>query len=260
MTAPASQAELPKLAHAGAGRAAGGNPNTATDYRLSRDLTTRGQPALQAALRHRRKGPALIGTILDAVFHTIGVGFDEGQDALVSLLAEPALTLPQLRDLIWGAGVQLGWDTVAAACGHALAGEELIVTALWNAPEHVAAAVGRSSGSLLPGATKWVSRQPASNGQLRGVGTECRDRIAATVQRWEHRCAGVPQLRAFVAAASFGFTDEDSMFAAGAAIIAAPTGPVAPDTHTYQCGNRRVLPGYSDGALHYLTRAAVCAA
>jgi len=203
---------------------AGGNPNTAADCHLSRELFTGGQPALQAALRHRHKGPVLIGAILDAVFHTRGVGLEQGQDALVSLLAEPALSLPKLRDLVWGAGVQLGWGTVAAACGHALADEELIVTALWDAPEHVAVAVARPTGSRLPGAVKWVSGHPASGGQLRAVSKQCRGQITQIVQRWARRSEGDPQLRSFVAAASFGFTSEDDMFAARAAIIAAPTG------------------------------------
>jgi len=185
-------------------------------------LATRGQPALQAAMAHRRKGPALIGAILDAVFHTDGVHFEQGQGALMGLLAEPALSPGKLRDLIWGAGAQGGWDTVAAACGHALADEELVVTALWNAPEHVAAAVARTGLSLLPGATKWVSRQPRAGGQPRSVSTELRNQIAATAQRWAARSEGDPALRSFVATASFGFSDENAMFAAGAAIIAEP--------------------------------------
>ena len=194
------------------------------------------QESLDAAMNRPDKSPALIGTILEALDDLVGLGIIANCWAqLTALLAEPALTthaLPLLAELARERGAPDGLLT--AICAHPLTGAGTVIETLWNAPIDVARGAGLATGTLLPAATQWVRagnpverRIPAQKLYQWYVTVAQRAQISALAQEWTTATAGDPGLRSFLITASFAFTDEHEMFAAGRAVTAAPTWPGA---------------------------------
>ena len=181
--------------------------------------------AVGAVMRRQAKGPALIAALIVAGARTTRIGSRGFDRLLVALLREPALRAGHLRAMALAlTGPSFGsWETIGAVCAHRLADAETVADALWNARLRITRGVAAAGGSLLPGAVDWVSRE-LDRKEIAGVRLARPDahqagRIAATLRRWETRCAHSAALRSFVAANSFTFTREDAMFAAGAGLV-----------------------------------------
>jgi len=191
-------------------------------------------PHLNAALARTPKSAALIGAIIDA---TVGgpmravraLSSTEADEILITLLNEPALRNRDLRAIAGHTRGRAGTSLeklVSGLCAHPLVDTETVIGCLWNAPVTTAAAVGWSTGELLAAVVSWVVRGLDNPGKPRERRTAPtagdRARITAVAHRWATLTAGNRALASFVVTSSFGFTDEDDMFAAGRAIASAP--------------------------------------
>jgi len=194
---------------------------------LAHGIHSRGQ--LDAAMALPDKSITLITHLLIVIITARLTADSAEQDGLLTtLLSEPALSAYNLRymTLVMRGRRGTSPDILTAICAHPRTDPDTVIDALWNAPQRACSAVGATSGTLLAAATDWVSRQVdagAVDGQRLGAPTAAQRRIIhALAYRWGTRCAGKPSLAAFVATTAFVFTDEDELFAAGAAITAPP--------------------------------------
>ena len=196
------------------------------------------QESLATAMSQPDKSPALICLILEALDDLVGLGvIADCATQMTTLLAEPALGAQALRRLAELARENGAPDVLLTAiCAHARTEVATVIETLWNAPVSTARDVGLATGTLLSAATKWVragnpsARWDAASDQSlywSYVSVAQRAQICALAQEWTTATAGDPDLRSFLITASFAFTDEHEMFAAGRAVTAAPTGPSA---------------------------------
>lgn len=188
---------------------------------------------LAVVLARAPKGPDLLAAVIDAVVGGVLTG--PGQDGvLADLLAEPAITAAHLISLA-RARPPAGFNIEAlmvALCAHALAPPAMVVDVLWNAPTSTQADVAAATGCLLAPAVSWVRRSfrvSKTPGWARWLpSVSQRAEIVAVAERWAAATHGQPDMVAFLLTSSLAFTDEDTMFAAGRALTAAPAGPPAP--------------------------------
>jgi len=205
-----------------------GNPDTSEAAIASYGIPTNAH--LAVVLARNPKGPDLLAAVVDAVVG--GVLTDPDQDAtLAALLAEPAITAAHLISLtrvhsLTGFNIEA---LMVALCAHALAPPDMVVGVLWRGPESIHVDVAAATGSLLAPAVSWVRRQVRASrtpGQPRlAPSLSQRAEIVAVADRWAAATHGQPAMVAFLLTSSFAFTDEDIMFAAGRALVAAPTRP-----------------------------------
>ena len=179
-----------------------------------------GRGEFTAAMSRPNKSQTLLGVL---TIHAIGVIYqdiDFYTASLLTLAGEPGLRAHDLRALAHQCGDgRIGRPLLNALCAHPNIELGTLVTLLYSVTPKAAGAVSLAIGSLLPSVVAWVMWQvdvdqhPTTH-QL-GIITQTRDRWAA----WTD---GDPGRARFLQASSFDFTDEDDMFAAGAALCAAP--------------------------------------
>ena len=199
---------------------------------IGRGIRTRDEMA--AVMGRKDKPEYLVRTLISLVVTawaswpnvTAGLDDDEATDVLVALTREPALTSEHLATMV-------AWPTwqnenarqrlVMAVCTHQLAGTAVVMGALWDASTSCAQAVAPATGSLVAAATVWMRAKVGLKQFPVGVVTQAqRENIAVLADRWQARAAGDKALESFLVASSHRFTDEDEMFAAGAAVVAQP--------------------------------------
>jgi len=194
---------------------------------------------LYAAASRTPKSPAMIDALLSAV----ACATVTGRPALGGLarraLVEKLIPEPELAGTHLAAMAQLTRTssggrfepTMAAIAGHELAQSDAVICALWSGPRTTARDAGLASASLLPAATNWVNRAcgsgVATNFRAGTPTTAQRDLIHATAARWTALAEGSPGLGGFILASSYDFTCEETMLAAGRALVAAPNRPTA---------------------------------
>ena len=191
------------------------------------------QSGLRAAMARTNKSSMLLGAIIgyaiDGRFHNLAAG----RLATIHDILTPLLTEPNLRawDLLCMTRAMRGFGPLAgtalrvAICTHprtepdSALGTSTLLGALWGVTPTVAAHVAVASGTLRVAVIAWVQRiGPTGFGLSVGVTPEQRQLITDTSVRWATWAKDNPARAAFLLTASFGFTCEDDMFAAGAAL------------------------------------------
>ena len=149
-------------------------------------------------------------------------------DAMVRLLLDEPLLTPEhlfrLTHTLVGR-IDAGLEPARIAlCAHPLIGDTAFLYALAAAPTSSLRAVAAATSRLIPNALDWESRAyfRREGHRFQPLGGLPQRRIAALVARWEARTAGDAPLRSFICSASFLFTDQRAMFAAGRSITVAP--------------------------------------
>ena len=194
---------------------------------------------LYTAMGRSPKSPALIDALLAAVERTTSarqpaLGGLARRALVEGLTLEPELGAAHLSTMAELTRTSSGGNfepTMAAIAGHGLAHPETVICALWSGPGATARAAGLASSSMLPAAISWVNRA-AGSGRATSFRTgrptpTQRGLIHAAAARWTALAAGEPGLGQFIRTSSFDFTCEDTMLAAGQALLAAPSRPVA---------------------------------
>jgi len=173
---------------------------------------------------------SMIKFTAEDLFHGV-LHVAETNAILLALLDEPELTRAHLRAIamtynLFGRGSSLR-PLTTAICGHALADPEILTVALWNADPAVLRDVTATAPTILPAAICWVrARWPG----VKFASDDQHQLVAATAYRWERWADLGAGRAAFLRSSSPAFACEDDMFAAGAAILAAATGPVRATT------------------------------
>lgn len=195
----------------------------------------RSPEAVHAALSRPNKSLAMIRALADAfAAHWSWLSAEQSDAAAGALVADPALDRDGLLAVarsLHSTGRQRAPDLLAAVVSHPLADFDVLVAAMWMATGDRVRAVAALTGSFGVVALWWVCHghdwpqaPSGARGRPDGDGNAV-VRIRATTARWTARVAGSPALAAFVLVAAFDFTDEETMFAAGSAICAAPVRP-----------------------------------
>ena len=202
------------------------DPTTPESYVLNQNLLSSGRFA--AVMARADKSSALLGHIIDAVVVYGQVGLPVTADMLLPLLSEPALSEQDLQGMSeLAAQIGSAHRLRAGICAHARVHPRTVIDVVWQAPARVSADISAATGTLLPAATDWVKRELGRAGlgheSLWYVSADQYNKIMATVRRWESWARRNTGRWAFLSANSFAFTDEDEMFAAGAAVLAAPS-------------------------------------
>jgi len=205
-------------------------PNAARDA-LILERGIHDEATLRAVLSLPDKSSGLITQLLDDVARHLYPPSANEEGIFESVLGEAALNQDHLRALAFTIArwVRVGPSTLAAICSHELVATPAVgpeesrgwvllpvVAMLRGESQEVAREVARLSGSFLPAALWWVLGRPNVDR------VELVDRVADVASRWAGQSAGNPALVSFLMNASFDFTSEADLFAAGAAICAAP--------------------------------------
>lgn len=209
------------------------DPGTPESFILRTGL--RSPAAVHAALSRPDKSLAMIRALADAfAAHWSWLTAEQSDAAAGVLVADPALDRDGLLAVarsLHSTGRQRSPALLAAVVSHRLANPDVLVNALWMATQDRVRAVADVTGSIGVVALWWVCRgydwpqaPPGARSRRDGDG-DAVVRTRATTTRWAARVAGNPALAAFVLAAAFDFTDEETLFAAGSAICAAPARP-----------------------------------
>ena len=180
-----------------------------------------------AATARPTKSPALLGVIIDFALHGSYLDFEETKAAMLTLLSEPGLTGAHLLSMtrsMRGRALRSN-DLLFGICGHGLADVDVITAALWNTNPATTTLVATHTGTLLPAAIGWfrVNRVTAT-----GYGYPVADwhrQITELTAEWTTWASDDPARTAFLTHRWSDFATTDEMFAAGAALAAAPAGP-----------------------------------
>ena len=187
---------------------------------------------LDAAMGRTPKGPILLRTLIGAL--TVGHTWPAADQAryvmLTTLLTEhPELTpenLRAMRPALVRSAAPGHAEFVTTLASHPSADAALVVRAVWNATAEVAAQVARTRGDLLSIAACWVRPKTATRrGWTAPPGTGLVALAVSTATTWAAWAGTNPDRRAFLINCWNEFTDQDSMFAAGEAVCAPPSGP-----------------------------------
>ena len=203
------------------------NPDTAEAYLIEAGIITVAD--FSAAIDRPAKSAALIGAIIDFALH----GAPPSRRpvtarSMATLLGEPALTGEHLLAMTRAAHL-IGAHRdglMLAICSHPAADDDALTAALWNTGREHAALVAARTGSLLPAAVGWfrthrIARRPGT-----GFPTaEEHHQIGELAAEWTTWAAGDGARTAFLTHHWSDFTTIDELFAVGAALVAAPSGP-----------------------------------
>ena len=208
------------------------DPDTPEADIVARGIRTREE--LAAVLGREHMSARLIGEMIVLFVTTwdsqpsvtANLDDDDAADTMIALTREPELTAKHLDAMaVWypwrnGSARQ---RLVMAVCTHPLATTDTVVGALWDSSSRCARDVAVATGSLAATATVWARTRARTSQFQVGYATRAnRDSVAELEARWEARVGGDHALRSFLITNSHLFTDEDEMFAAGAAVVAPP--------------------------------------
>jgi len=200
------------------------DPDTRENWILCRPLHQR--DALDAVISREGKSPALIAHILSNISEASQfVTFADVEDLLLGLLADPGANAENIHAItLLSESLRLGPALLSKICVHPLAVQREVIATIWHSSGRVAEYVAATTGLLLVAATSWVARQSTTGGRFGGwypdEGTT--DEIIATADAWTTWAGTDPGRATFLATASFHFTCEDELLAAGAALALAP--------------------------------------
>jgi len=197
------------------------DPTTDENFLLANGVLT---PADFAdAMARPTKSAALLDALTDYASDYNYGDYAETVNRVLALLAEPGLRNDNLLAIAWGLPAGSGSDRNAemkgALCTHPNATSDVLTTTLWSAGRATARAVAAATGIQLVAVIAWVRVRTLTSGY---AGERTRAQIDATNARWTTWCGDDPGRAAFLLAASFDFACEETMFAAGAAILAPP--------------------------------------
>ena len=181
--------------------------------------------AFAAAMSRPNKGPTLLGLLTS---HAIGALYQNMgfyTSALLTLVSDPGLRAHDLRAVAHQCGdSRISRPLLTAICAHPNTELGTLVTMLYRVTPRTAGAVSQAIASLLPSVVAWVMWQVDMGGTPNAAiaTADQLNLITQTRGRWDTWAAGDPARVRFLQASSFDFTDEGEMFAAGAALCAAP--------------------------------------
>jgi len=196
------------------------------------DLPERGisdEGDFNVAMAQTHKSVELLTDIVDFVVATNHLDWDTSTRALASLLDEPELQPAHLLAMtrLLPGRERVGAKLLTAVCQHRLARADTLLEALWHAPQDVARTLAGSTRHLTIAAIAWERRHAAPAPNLyRAASTSAAVKIRATTSRWEDWADNDPARVTWLLNSSFEFAAEDeaTMFAVGAALLAAPHG------------------------------------
>jgi len=203
------------------------DPATPESFILAHNLLPCGR--IGAVISRPGKSSALLGHLLAALHEAGQVGLTVGEAELLPLLAEVALSEEDLQVMFELAadGGCVSSKLMTGICTHPRVHLRTIIDSAWQSPVHVVADIAAATGTLAPAAANWVSRELDRAGlaheRLWYVSAAQYNQISAAGRRWSAWARGNPAKVAFLLTSSFAFTNEDEMFAAGQALLAAPT-------------------------------------
>jgi len=202
------------------------DPTTGEDYLLANGVLN---PAdFAAAMARDAKSAALLDELTDYAADYSYCDYAEAVGRVLALVAEPDLRKENLLDIAWKLPATRGpgrkAELIGAICAHPNATSDVLIAALWNAGSATTRTVAAATGIHLIAVIAWVHARMLSGGY---ADERARARIDETNLRWAAWCGDNPARHAFLLSASFNFACEETMFAAGVAILAPPAA-----THT----------------------------
>jgi len=169
-----------------------------------------------AGLAQPTKNARLLSALTSYAVDRSWLDHAEAHLMLVALLAEPDLSARDLLAMtrVWFGGLS---GLIAAICAHPHANDDVLIAALWDAGQDAHVAVAAHTGTQLVAVIAWVHARMLMGGF---ANTTARARIATTNDAWATWCGTDPGRARFLLTSSFDFDNEETMFAAGAAITA----------------------------------------